>query len=230
MDDISLAVQNMYNKVGGYFSKTREKSYGKNSNWPETQEFLERVRPGQSVLDIGCGEGRLLTGLADEVEYLGVDFSSTLIEIARKKYPSREFRLGDIAEPATWEELGRYDYVCSVATLHHVPTRERQLYVLKMMKEKCQDEGQLFLTTWNLYNERLSEKKLKEHELVSGEIVELSFDSTPGRYVMAMDMAYVEELVADAGWEIEEIYYADRVGKRVDEEVGKNLVVVASVQ
>ncbi|MCJ7625753.1 MAG: bifunctional class I SAM-dependent methyltransferase/glycosyltransferase family 2 protein [Anaerolineaceae bacterium] len=55
------------------------------------------VTPGQRVLEIGCGSGRLLNDLKPSVG-VGVDFSSKMIDIARKKHPDLCFIQADVHE------------------------------------------------------------------------------------------------------------------------------------
>lgn len=228
MNDIVASVQKMYDESGVHFSKTREKTYGKeSSNWPVTQKYLDKLKRGQAVLDVGCGDGRLLSGLPRGVKYLGIDFSQTLLTIAREKYPTREFRFGNIVETKAWRDLGKYEAVFCVATLHHVPEREQQKMILQKMKEVTKKGGRMFLSVWNLWNGRMVQRVLEQTRVKAGEVVEIPFDKQPGRYVVAMDLAYLVKLATEAGWEIEEVFYADREGKRGRVLTGMNLVVTA---
>ena len=204
----------MYNECGEYFSKTREKKYGEcDSNWPVTQQYLKKLRPEQRVLDVGCGSGRLLSGLPEGVGYTGIDFSKTLLEIARGKYPDREFILGDISKKSTWESLDKYEAIFSVASLHHLPSRKQQLMVLREMKRVLKPGGAMFLSVWNLWDKSMK-MKLSGVALVEGEMVEIPFDGKRGRWVMAITKKYLQELLEEGGWDDVEI------------KVGRNLVVV----
>lgn len=53
------------------------------------------IRPTDSVLDVGCGYGRLLTLMpADWAgDYVGIDVSPDLVAIARILYPTRRFEV-----------------------------------------------------------------------------------------------------------------------------------------
>ena len=49
-------------------------------------------RQPRSVLDLGCGEGWIASQLVPEgIQYTGFDFSSKLIEIAKRSYPNASF-------------------------------------------------------------------------------------------------------------------------------------------
>src|SRR4051794_8714606 len=66
---------------------------------PGYEAALEHVplEPGQRVLDIGCGVGaflRLAAGLGAEV--FGLDASEALIDIARRRVPEADLRVGDM--------------------------------------------------------------------------------------------------------------------------------------
>ena len=86
--------------------------------------FVARVKPGQRVLDVGCGNGYLAHRLAADAgaEVLGVDILPANIEKARKlhAHPRARFETGDIlrAVPA-----GGFDVVVMSNVLEHLPDR-----------------------------------------------------------------------------------------------------------
>jgi SAM-dependent methyltransferase len=57
-------------------------------------ELEKVVKPNSSILDVGCGYGRLLDLLPSDWQgdYLGIDISPDFLELARMSYPDREFR------------------------------------------------------------------------------------------------------------------------------------------
>ena len=73
-------------------------------------------KPGERVLDLGCGTGVLTAEIAARgAHVLGIDASRAMIEAAMAKYPGLEFTVGDahdftVAHP--------YDAVFSNAALH----------------------------------------------------------------------------------------------------------------
>lgn len=82
------------------------------------REYL-RPRPGDRVLDVGCGPAHLLEFLP-EVRYVGVDLSSSYIESAKRVFGSRgEFLVAD-ARSLEAHDLGPFDLVTAVGLLHHL--------------------------------------------------------------------------------------------------------------
>lgn len=56
------------------------------------------IGPNDSVLDAGCGYGRLLTLMPQDWigDYVGIDLSPDFVAMARHEYPSRSFYVGDL--------------------------------------------------------------------------------------------------------------------------------------
>jgi SAM-dependent methyltransferase len=68
------------------------------------------VPPNQHVIEIGCGDGWLLSGLKP-ARGVGVDVSAKMIERARARHPSLEFHQRDAEAPGALEGLGVFDVV-----------------------------------------------------------------------------------------------------------------------
>jgi ubiquinone/menaquinone biosynthesis C-methylase UbiE len=73
--------------------KKRNKFYQKTIE----QRFAFIIPVGSTVLELGCATGDLLNAVKP-CKGIGVDFSGTVIEIARKKYPHLEFHQADAIE------------------------------------------------------------------------------------------------------------------------------------
>ncbi|MBI2459383.1 MAG: class I SAM-dependent methyltransferase [Parcubacteria group bacterium] len=75
-------VKRNYEEIAADFDLTRKKQL-----WPELLRLTEPVKNGDRVLDVGCGNGRLLEAFGEKkISYLGVDNSEKLIETARKNF------------------------------------------------------------------------------------------------------------------------------------------------
>ena len=87
-----------------YFEKTansRDKWKKRNKFYQKTieKQFSFIIPEGSTVLELGCATGDLLNAVKPG-KGIGVDFSGTVIEIARKKYPHLEFHQADAIEYA----------------------------------------------------------------------------------------------------------------------------------
>jgi trans-aconitate methyltransferase len=88
--------------------------------WRLAADLLELLapRPGERILDLGCGTGHLTRRIADAgAEVVGLDIDPGMIEQARRHYPGLRFEQGD-ASGFTVDSP--YDAVFSNAALHWV--------------------------------------------------------------------------------------------------------------
>jgi SAM-dependent methyltransferase len=69
---------------------------------------LEQTETGAPVADLGCGPGHVAAWLAHRgVQAIGIDLSTKMVEIGRRKHPEVEFREGDLLGlPASDAEFG----------------------------------------------------------------------------------------------------------------------------
>jgi SAM-dependent methyltransferase len=87
-----------------------------------TLEALQ-VRPGQCLLDIGCGTGQTVAAALERgVVASGIDLAPAMVALAQRRYPAGRFRVGD-AE-ALEEDSGVFDAACSLFAINHVPDQE----------------------------------------------------------------------------------------------------------
>lgn len=107
--------------------------------------FLDRVKPGQRILDIGCGPGSITLDLAELVgptgQVTGTDFSQDAIAVARTAAQERgdattEFVVGDLYSLDV--EPGSFDVVHAHQVLQHVPD---PVGALAAMARYCRPHG-----------------------------------------------------------------------------------------
>ena len=93
--------------------------------WEKAKGVVELLaaKPGERILDLGCGTGTLTAEIASTgAQVVGVDRSAEMISEACKKYPAIQFAVGDARELRYAQE---FDAVFSNAALHWIPEAER---------------------------------------------------------------------------------------------------------
>jgi len=106
---------------------------------------VESLCPGfvpKTVLDFGCGVGRLLVPFASRgLEVSGVDISETMLGLARSNLVARGFAPRDLV--TTVEELpagARYDLVHSFIAIQHVP-RKLGIQIFERLLDRVAERG-----------------------------------------------------------------------------------------
>ncbi|MDD8021246.1 MAG: class I SAM-dependent methyltransferase [Acidobacteriota bacterium] len=92
------------------------------------------LRPGQVVLDAGCGTGRLLPLILEKIgpsgQLVAVDFSEKMLDIARKKYQAANliFCRADIGQ---FKSPCQFDRIICLCLLPHLPDKLLALQTLR---------------------------------------------------------------------------------------------------
>jgi SAM-dependent methyltransferase len=92
----------------------------------------------QNALEIGCGTGAFARRLAERSEQVvALDLSTEMVRVARtrsSRLHNLEFQVGDAM---TWNfPRSHFDFVCSIATLHHLNQRELLLKIKDALKPR----------------------------------------------------------------------------------------------
>lgn len=134
-----------YNLIAEQFSRARPRI------WDEMRFlFDDYLIDGEKVLDLGCGNGRFYELFESrKIDYIGIDSSKKLIEIAKIRYPKVKFQVVNALNLSFPNNF--FDKIYSIAVLHHIPSKELRLQFLKEVKRVLKPKGLLILTVWDLW-------------------------------------------------------------------------------
>lgn len=116
--------------------------------WQEIKDLLSGIPSKCSVLDIGCGTGRIRQVLPDDLDYVGLDNSPELLKIAERNFPDDKFIVADARELPFPDKS--FDAVLLIAVVHHFLKKDDRLAVLREARRVLKNGGRLYLSVWNL--------------------------------------------------------------------------------
>ena len=137
-----------YDMVSKKFSQTRKHF------WRNLEFIGDFAKDGDSVLDFGCGNGRLLELIGNKkITYLGVDISEQLLNGAIESYAGENIQFKKTAPGQTSLAFPaeNFNTVYSVAVFHHFPSREYRQDMAKELYRVTKKEGHIVITVWNLW-------------------------------------------------------------------------------
>jgi SAM-dependent methyltransferase len=144
-----------YNRFGDQFSATRQRLQ------PGVRKILETIQADVSVLDLGCGNGHFLRELnmrGHKAALLGVDFSLPLLRdaVSQPGEFSARFMEIDITKLSVnsnqLQITDNWSLITAFATLHHIPSTEIRLDILKTVHKLLKPNGKFILSNWQFLN------------------------------------------------------------------------------
>ena len=210
-----------YMEFAGDFARTRR-------GWPPGFErILPHLRPAANVLDVGCGNGRLLSFLTERGWhgcYLGVDGSAGLLAAAEQNLELNPTEAGflqaDLLSPhwaATLAGL-RPDAIACLAVLHHVPGTTHRERLVAECADLLTPGGTLIVSVWQFLSSPRLQKRilpwsttgLRNEDVDPGDYLLSWGEGAAGhRYCAAIDEENLCELTTRAGLATVETFYAD---------------------
>ena len=212
--------RDFYTRFGDSFSATRHRLQ------PGVRRVLDRLAGDESILDLGCGNGELARELAKRGHrgpYLGVDFSLPLLREAESQPEGvARFKELDLTQlSASRDQLskdGGWSVITAFAVLHHIPSTELRLDMLRAVHSLLNRDGIFVHSNWQFLNSEKLKGRIQPWEAVSISEAELDegdylLDWRSGgeglRYVHQFDERELGELAESSHFEIVEAFYSD---------------------
>jgi len=177
-------IEKFYDRIARYYSRTiHEDSLGTNSNTRLLAEFSKRASHLHPIWDLGCGPGDACLYLQQQgLPVAGVDISSQLVTLARKRFPGIAFLQGNILNlPFPDQSIGAF-----IALYAMVHFQESDLCrALNEFHRTLKPEG-LLLVTYYIGQENLKVKEFLGHK------IELEF--------VTYKRGYIDRILGECGF------------------------------
>ena len=197
--------------------------------------ILPYLPPAPTVLDLGCGNGRLARFLAHHragLTYVGVDGSSPLLAAAHRAVAglpgvTASFVQADLTQPGWTDGLPAmpYDAVCVLAVVHHLPGFARRVRFLHDARRGLSAAGVLVVSYWQFLDDPVQRAKVVPWESAGIDPAQVDAgDALLGwargvaglRYCHHVDAVEAAALAEAAGLRVLETYGADGRSRRAN--------------
>lgn len=131
-------VYDTYQLISSEFDKSRHHI------WPCVRDFLDKAHIGQSLLEIGCGNGKNLLYRREELNGIGIDLVPNFVRICQEK--GLRAMEGSAIDLPFNDEV--FDNCISVAVFHHLASEERRIKALKEMVRVMKTGGRGMIVCW----------------------------------------------------------------------------------
>jgi len=212
-----------YQSFSKDFSETRERLQ------MGVIEVLNRIPGNCSVLDLGCGNGNVVTHLAEngfQGTYLGADFSLGLLNQAEDSKPAdfqTDYQELDLTSPR-WGRIlpsTQFDVICCFATLHHIPSQKLRIRLCQNIRQYLKDDGRVYLSVWQFSrSERLKKRilpwetiGLQDDQVDPGDyLLDWRRGGSGMRYVHLYSLEELHDLAKSTGFKAIESFDSDGEG------------------
>ena len=153
-----MDLKDTYNNIAEAWAKNRPVEWMQQT----IDKFISYLKVGDLVLDAGCGSGDKSEYLIEKgMRVIGIDFSEKMIEIAKRTVSAGEFSVMDVREMGKIDK--QFDGIFARAVLLHFKKVE-VLDILKLMKDKLNNGGYLFVAVKERRENENEEELVKEDD------------------------------------------------------------------
>jgi len=199
-----------WDSIAESFDLTRRKP------WKQCIDFIDTLSKTDTVVDLGCGNGRHLLPCAEHCkQVIGIDISGELLNIAQKKLKEKNLNNtvlihADVVNLPLKNDT--VDSVLFIASLHNINGKDRRIQSLKEVRRILKKDGRAFISVWSRWQDKYRRYFLKEWFTQTGQTEFGDIDIYWRQHGLDIPRFYhlysKKEFISDirlAGLEIEEI-------------------------
>jgi len=163
----------------------------------ELETLVQRWQRG-SLLNVGCAHGPDFLPFRQDFALYGVDFSSRMLEFARRYSRKFNFTANFVLANVSCLPFAdaAFDWAISIATYHHIRGKGERQAALSELRRVLRPGGEAFITVWNRWQPRFwfKRREVAVPWRVSGKTLQ--------RYYYLFSYPELERLVKQAGFEV----------------------------
>ena len=187
----------------------------------------------ESILDLGCGNGELARSLSRRGQhgtYVGLDFSVPLLHEADREafsFPVKFLEVDLTEFPVIGGELSlgdKWSLVTAFAVLHHIPSRELRLNIVKKVHDLLKKDGLFIHSNWQFLNSPRLKTRVQPWQSIGlnpqdVDTTDYLLDWRQGhsglRYIHHFDEQELAELAKAGMFEIVESFHSDGENRKL---------------
>ncbi|MBI4158597.1 MAG: class I SAM-dependent methyltransferase [Candidatus Yanofskybacteria bacterium] len=152
-------LKSIYNRIAqDWFKDHKDDTWWVNG----TNKFVSFLKPGNLVLDVGCGAGIKSKYLITKgLKVVGIDLSEEMIEIAKTEVPDGKFLIADINLSLEFKE--KFDGIFAQAVLLHIPKKDIKKVIGNLIS-LLKPRGYLYIAVKGLKEGQPEEQVIKESD------------------------------------------------------------------
>ncbi|MCX6667745.1 MAG: methyltransferase domain-containing protein [Euryarchaeota archaeon] len=160
LDERDSKSEETWDSIAESFDLTRRKP------WMQCIDFIDTLSKTDTVVDLGCGNGRHLLQCAEHCkEVIGLDISKELIDITKRKLKEKNLD-NTVLLHADMVNIplknDTVDSILFIAALHNIKGKDRRIQSLKEVKRVLKKDGTALISVWSRWQDKYRKHFLKK--------------------------------------------------------------------
>lgn len=152
-------VHQVYECIAKEFSDSRYRV------WPLVKDFLDQIKAKESLLEIGCGNGKnlqYLQNIQENVVCVGCDICEKFVQM-NVQFGINCVKANGIDLPFSDEN---FSHTLSVAVIHHYSTEDRRLKAIAEQIRVTKVNGKGFIEVWALEQPKGTKRNFSQQNVM----------------------------------------------------------------